>query len=164
MEIFLQRHSANRLTGWISYSLGYSRLHDEEAFTSFPSDQDQRHTVNVYLGYRLRPTVNISVRSIYGSGMPIPGFYSQQGSVYYLSVDRNALREKAYERTDIRVNKAWAFDRWKLTLYAEAVNILNRTNPHYESFRGYNFPSETLSLGFVNMLPILPSAGVVLEF
>jgi hypothetical protein len=164
IEIFLQRHSANRLTGWISYSLGYSRLHDEEVGVSFPSDQDQRHTVNIYLGYRLRPTVNLSVRSIYGSGMPIPGFYGQQGGAYYLSVNRNALREKAYERTDVRVNRAWAFDRWKLTLYAEAVNILNRTNPHYESFRGYNFPSGTLNLGFVNMLPILPSAGVVLEF
>jgi hypothetical protein len=164
MEIFLQRHSANRLTGWVSYSLGYSRLRDEEVFVSFPADQDQRHTVNVYLGYRLRPTINLSVRSIYGSGMPIPGFYSQQGSSYVLSADRNALREKAYERTDVRVNRAWAFDRWKLTLYAEAVNILNRTNPHYESFRGYNLPQYTLNLGFVNMLPILPSAGVVLEF
>lgn len=164
MEIFLQRHSANKLTGWVSYNLGYSRLHDEEAFTSFPADQDQRHTVNVYVGYRLRPTINLSVRSLYGSGMPIPGFYSQQGSTYSLSANRNALREQAYERTDVRVNKAWAFDRWKLTLYAETVNILNRTNPHYESFRGYNYPSETLNLGFVNMLPILPSAGVVLEF
>ncbi|MDR3677143.1 MAG: TonB-dependent receptor [Acidobacteriota bacterium] len=165
MEIFLQRHSANRLTGWISYSLGYSRMRDGEALISFPADQDQRHTVNVYLGYRLRPTVNLSVKSIYGSGMPIPGFYSHQGTpYYYLSSDRNALREKAYESTDVRVNKAWAFDRWKLTLYAEAVNILNRTNPRYESFRGYNTTSGTLNLGFVNMLPILPSAGVVLEF
>ena len=28
----------------------------------FPSDFDQRHTVNVYGGYRLKPTVNLSVQ------------------------------------------------------------------------------------------------------
>jgi hypothetical protein len=143
--------------------LGYSRVADEEAGISFPADQDQRHSVNVYLGYRLRPTVNFSVRSIYGSGMPVPGFYSFQGGAYYFAFDRNLVREKAYERTDARVNKSWAFDRWKLTLYAEAVNILNRTNPHYESFNGINTANGSLHLGFVNMLPILPSAGVVLE-
>ncbi len=46
VEIFLQRRSANRLAGWISY---YSRLHDAEAGIWFPSDQDQRHY------QRLRP-------------------------------------------------------------------------------------------------------------
>jgi hypothetical protein len=163
MEIFLQRRSANRLTGWISYSLGYTRMRSDDIAASFPADQDQRHTVNVYLGYRLRPTVNLSVKSIYGSGMPVPGFYARQGGTYDLAADRNALREKAYERTDIRLNKAWAFDRWKLTLYAETINIFNRTNPHYESLNGY-YPTGALRLGFVNMLPILPSAGVVLEF
>ena len=63
MQIFLQRRSANHLTGWISYSLGFSRLQDREAAIAFPSDQDQRHSVNAYLSYRLRSTVNISVRS-----------------------------------------------------------------------------------------------------
>jgi hypothetical protein len=164
MQIFLQRRSANRLTGWVSYSLGYSRLHDREAAIFFPSDQDQRHTVNVYLGYRLRPTINLSVKSLYGSGMPLPGFYSLQSGSYYLAATRNALYEKAYERTDARLNKAWAFDRWKLTLYAEAVNILNRTNPRYLSFEGYNATTGLSHLQFVNMLPIIPSAGVVLEF
>ena len=120
--------------------------------------------MNVYLGYRLRPTINLSVKSLYGSGMPLPGFYSLQSGSYYLAATRNALYEKAYERTDARLNKAWAFDRWKLTLYAEAVNILNRTNPRYLSFEGYNATTGLSHLQFVNMLPIIPSAGVVLEF
>lgn len=163
-EIFLQRRSANRLTGWISYALGTSRLEDGETGAIFPSDNDQRHTVNIYLSYRLRPTVNLSVKSLYGSGFPIPGFYRREGDRYFLSLARNALRLDAYERTDFRINKAYVFDRWKLTLYGEVVNILNRRNFRYETFNGYNPATRQAYFTLDKMMPTLPSAGVVLEF
>jgi len=73
----------------------------------FPSEFDQRHTVNAYLGYRLRPTVNVSVHSSYGSGFPIPGFLHLKGGLYYLTSVRNQLRMLPYSRTDLRVNKSW---------------------------------------------------------
>ena len=55
---------------------GHTGMRDgvEPTDNRFPSDYDQRHTVNVYGGYRLRPTVNLSVHSGYGSGFPIPGY------------------------------------------------------------------------------------------
>jgi hypothetical protein len=164
MQIFLQRQSANRLTGWISYSLGFSRLHDAPASVAFPSDEDQRHSVNVYVGYRLRPTVNLSARSTYGSGMPIPGFFQIQNNSYYLSAARNALYNKAYARTDFRINKAWVFDRWKLTLYGEALNVFDRSNLLFENLNGYSPISGQTSLEFNSMLPIVPSVGLVTEF
>lgn len=164
MQVFLQRRSANRLAGWVSYSLGFSRLHDPLAAISFPSDEDQRHGVNVYMSYRLRPTVNVSVRSIYGSGMPIPGFFSFENGNYYLSAQRNRLYDKPYARIDSRINKAWEFDRWKLTLYAEVLNVTDRANLHYDNLNGYNPNTGLASLEFINMLPIVPSVGLVGEF
>lgn len=164
MQIFLQRRSANRLTGWVSYSFGNSRLQDREAAIAFPSDQDQRHSVNVYLGYRLRPTVNLSFRSIYGSGMPLPGFYRLQNGAYYLSATRNALYDRAYARSDVRLNKAWELRRRKLTLYCEALNVFDRANPRYDNLNGYNPATGQATLEFMNMLPILPSVGVTWDF
>ncbi|MCP5113967.1 MAG: TonB-dependent receptor, partial [bacterium] len=54
-EVFLQRRTANRLTGWISYGYGRTGLRDGASGQRFDSDYDQRHTVNVYGSYRLRP-------------------------------------------------------------------------------------------------------------
>jgi hypothetical protein len=164
VEIFLQRRSANRLSGWLSYTLGRARLRDPEAGVSFPSDQDQRHTVNVYLSYRVRPSVNLSVKGLYGSGFPIPGFLGREGNNYFLSESRNALRLEPYERADFRINKAYVFDRWKLTLYGEVNNLLNRRNLRFDLFNGSDPGTGQAFLSFEKLVPILPSAGIALEF
>ena len=163
VEIFLQRTSANRFTGWVSYAFGRTGMRDSVSLQRFPSDWDQRHTVNVYGGYRLRPTVNLSLRWSYGSGFPIPGFLTKIGSTYYLAGVRNQLRLEPYSRTDVRVNKSWTHDRWKLTLYGEVVNLTNRTNYIFDSFNGYNTKTGQANLTLDTMFPVLPSAGVVFE-
>jgi len=115
------------------------------------------------LGYRLKPTVNLSVHSSYGSGFPIPGFLRKSGTLYYLTDVRNQLRIPAYSRTDFRVNKSWTHDKWKLTVYGEVVNLTNRKNYLFDSFNGYNTATQQAFLTLDTMFPILPSAGVVFE-
>lgn len=163
VEAFLQRNSANRFTGWVSYSYGHTEMTDGVTLSHFPSDYDQRHTVNIYGGYRIKPTVNLSVRESYGSGFPIPGYLTQAGSQYYLTLVRNQLRMPAYSRTDLRVNKSWTKAKWKLTLYGEVINLTNRTNYVFDSFNGYNSTTRQASLTLDTMFPILPSAGIVFE-
>jgi len=167
VEFFLQRSSANRFTGWISYAFGRTGMRDGDepagSAVRFPSDFDQRHTVNLYGGYRLKPTVNLSLRWNYGSGFPIPGYLQQIGSFYYLTTVRNQLRLSPYSRTDLRVNKSWTHDKWKLTLYGEVINLTNRTNYIFDSFDGYNTKTFQSFLTLDTMFPILPSAGIVFE-
>jgi hypothetical protein len=105
MDLFLQRRSANRISGWISYSLGYARLRDGRTGIHFPADQDQRHTVNVFGGYRVRPSVHLSLKWLYGSGFPIPGFLRKEGAAYFLAEERNRLRLGPYRRTDLRIQQ-----------------------------------------------------------
>jgi hypothetical protein len=162
-EIFLQRASANRLTGWISYAYGHTQMREGVDHISFPSDFDQSHSINIYAGYRLRPSVNLSVRSIFGTGFPIPGFLQQTGSSYYLTTQRNGTRLGNYERTDFRVNKNWTKVKWKTTLYGEVVNLTNQTNYRFDSFNGYNSSTRQAFITLDKLFPILPSIGVVLE-
>jgi hypothetical protein len=163
VEVLLQRRSANRLTGWISYALGYARARDGIALIAYPTDQDQRHTVNVYGSYRVSPSVNVSLKWLYGSGLPLPGFFRQSGATYLLAEERNALRLDAYQRTDARINKVWPRDRWKITLYGEVVNLTNRTNYRWDSFGSYNNRTGEIRLTLDKLFPILPAAGVVIE-
>lgn len=163
VEIFLQRSSANRLTGWISYAYGHAEMRDGIDHIEFPSDWDQRHSVNGYAGYRLRPSVNLSIRSVWGTGFPVPGFLQMQGGSYYLSSQRNAVRLGNYERTDFRVNKNWTRVKWKTTLYGELLNVTNQANYRFDSFNGYNTKTGLASITLDKLFPILPSLGVVVE-
>ena len=162
-QIFLQRVSANRLSGWISYAYGRTNDHDGVANVYFPSDWDQRHSFNLYAAYRLRPSINLSLRSVIGSGFPIPGFLTKAGSNYYLSAARNTARLGTYERTDFRINKNWTHVKWKTTLYGEVVNITDRSNYRYDSFNGYNVTTHQASITLDKLFPILPSVGIVVE-
>jgi hypothetical protein len=56
------------------------------------------------------------------------------------------------------------YDRWKLTLFGEVVNLLDRENVRYDTFSGYNARTGVARLNFDKMFPILPSAGMSLEF
>ena len=162
-EIFLQRSSANRLTGWISYAYGRAEMREGIDHIQFPSDFDQRHSVNIYAGYRLRPSVNLSVRSVFGTGFPIPGFVTKVGNSYFLTSQRNGTRLGNYERTDVRINKNWTHVKWKTTLYGEVVNITNQTNYRFDSFDGYTTATHQAYVTLDKLFPVLPSVGFVIE-
>ena len=163
VEFFIQRSSANRFTGWASYAFGRTGMREGVTLARFPSGWDQRHTVNVYGGYRLRPTVNLSLRWTYGSGFPVPGYLAKTGSTYFLTSVRNQLRMNPYSRTDVRVNKSWTRAKWKMTLYGEVVNLTNRTNSIFGSFYGYNSRTGQAFVTTYTTFPILPSLGILAE-
>ncbi len=163
-QIFLQRRTANGFTGWISYAYGHAEISDGDLGVRFPSDYDQRHTFNAYVSRRLRPTVNVSARFTYGSGMPLPGFYRQDGTAYFLTANRNSLRAPDYQRTDLRLNKAYVHKKSKATLFAEVINLTNHHNRDFDSPGPYDSVTTQTYPNFFSMFPILPSAGVLFEF
>jgi hypothetical protein len=168
IEFTIERRSANRLSGWVSYSYGHARYRDEIDRLSFDGDFDQRHTVNAYATYRLSKTINLSGKYRYGSDFPLVGFY--KGDIYTeaqrftLASGRNLVRMAPYNRLDTRLNKACFFKRSKLTLYVEVDNMLNRRNRRYGSLSSYDFGTGQAWLNWRNMLPILPSGGFTVEF
>ncbi len=169
LEFTLQRRSANRLTGWISYALGYARSVDTTTNAHFWSDFDQRHTVNIFGSYRLSKTVNVSADARYGSGFPVIGYLGEpivQGNAYFPIVSvRNDTRMPAYFRLDTRVNKAFHRKRYKATLYAEITNLTNHSNYQYWGFvPDYVRPYGFIAAGRGTFLPIIPSVGLSVEF
>ncbi|HYP04925.1 MAG TPA: hypothetical protein VER03_01715 [Bryobacteraceae bacterium] len=164
IQFVLQTRSANRLSGWTSYTLSYARQRESRLGIAYWADEDQRHLANTYLSYRLRPSLNLSGRWAYGSGEPIPGFLTVRDGLYYLAPQRNQVRLSSYQRLDFRANKSFTYDAWKLTLFGEIINATNRRNLRYLSFDGLNGATQRAFLTVDRVFPIVPVAGVTFEF
>ena len=162
-EFTVQRRSANKLAGWVSYAYTRTELTDARDGLIFASDADQRHTLNVYGNYRFNDTWNLSSEWRYSSGQPIPGFFGQDAQGYFLTDQRNQVRVPFYHRVDVRLSKAFLFKKWKLTLTGEVLNVFNRHNVRYAGFDFYSSNGRVFGQ-LDRVLPILPSAGVVIEF
>lgn len=165
-QVFFQRRSANGFLGWLSYSYGRAVLRNNFYHVKFHSDHDQRHTLNAYGGYRLRPSVHISGKVAYGSGFPIPGFFRQGQTPLALGLarNRNEVRLPYYARADVRVNKDFTYHRWKLTVFFETINVTNRKNKRLDSIAGWDASSRRVYVVYTDLLPILPAGGLAIEF
>jgi len=163
IELMVQRRSANKLAGWVSYAYSRTRLTESRSGLTFPSDYDQRHTLNVYGNYRFAETWNFSSEWRYGSGQPLTGFYGHDAGGYFLTTQKNQVRVPYYNRVDVRLSKAFLFKKAKLTLTGEVLNLLNRENVRFIGFDF--FGGDGRAFGQLDrILPILPSAGLVIEF
>ncbi|HMD33880.1 MAG TPA: TonB-dependent receptor [Vicinamibacterales bacterium] len=163
VELSVQRQTPNGLSGWVSYALGFNRYHDGLSGESFWGDFDQRHTVNVYGNYRVNDRYSVGARYRYGSNFPVTGYWRTSGGDYFLGTERNAVRVPYYSRLDARANRTFTWERKRLTLFLEAINVLNRENVRYG---GPSIDRRTLHATnvFETMLPLIPSVGVLLEF
>jgi hypothetical protein len=126
----------------------------------FSTLEDQRNSLNAFATYRLRPTINLSGKFLYGSGFPIET--TLQPGPNGTLVPGPISRLSAYLRTDLRVDKSWAFTRWKLTLYGEVLNATNHSN-HIVTFVT-NLPNGGLLAHTAEALPITPTTGLAFEF
>ena len=64
-----------------------------------------------------------------------------------------------FHSLDLRVDKAWQFELWKLSAYLDVQNAYNNQNTEGVL---YNFSFTTRQ--FVTGIPILPSIGLRGEF
>jgi TonB dependent receptor/CarboxypepD_reg-like domain len=163
VELFAQRLDANGFSGWVSYAYGQHRYRDTVTGEAFWGDLDQRHTVNLYGLYRLSPRMSVSAKLRIGSNVPAPGYYREEGGRYFVSDVRNEVRLPEFARLDLRVNRTFTWSTRRLTLFAELINVLNRENMRYHppSIDARTFEARRL---FESLLPVVPSAGVLIEF
>jgi hypothetical protein len=162
-EITLQRRSPAGLSGWAAYTLGRARWR-EDGGVWFDGDFDQRHTVTVFALLRAGRTFELGSKFRYGSGFPVPGYYERAAGGVFLSSERNRYRPEPYSRWDVRAGKAFVFDRWKLRLQAEVVNVLGRTQTRYRGMNTLDVRTGRVAFETDALLPRMPSLGVAVEF
>jgi len=184
-QLVLQRRSSNRLSGWVGYTLLDARQRSYAVYVPnlyrpysspyppgfisanssyYPTLDDQRSSVNAFVMYRLRPTLNLSGKLLYGSGFPVPsGTYTQIGNSYQV-LGLNTVNLGTYFRLDLRFDKDWVLKHSKMTLYGELLNTTNHDNRRYYQAGAIDPNTGKTEINTLQGLPITPTAGVVFQF
>jgi hypothetical protein len=175
-EVALARHAPTGLSGWAAYAHNAHRYTSGTTGESFASDAEQRHAVSLFGHYPLSNRTTVGLKFRYGSNYPRVGYFAEASPapgaptlfggdrplLVVLGGQRNALRLPPYARLDARIDHTFVWGRRRLTLFGEVANLLNRQNVRNVS---YDVSRTGLVLGGTDaMLPILPSAGFVIEF
>ena len=161
VEVLVQRRSANGLSGWVAYSYGTARRHDEETgprlrlrLRPAPHRDRLRQRAPEPDAERSASSTATAADSPCPASSPAPS-----PGICFLSDERNRLRPAGYGRLDLRANKAWLFRGWKLTLFAEVLNVLDRENVRYNGQDGIDFRTGRVFLSSDTLFPHAAVAG-----
>lgn len=169
-EFFIKK-TRGRFTGFIGYTLGYTRRQFDELNNGNPfwAKYDRRHDVSISLNYEiLRNKLSVSALWVYQTGntMTIPiGYYFYMGSYITEFSDRNAYRMPPYHRLDLAVN--WTIKksrRFETGLNFSVYNVYNRKNPFFIFMEtSANIDAQAMDFSIVSkayqmsLFPIIPS-------
>jgi hypothetical protein len=160
LDLYLARRAARRttrLSGWVSYSLGWA---ERTSFgRTYPFDYDRRHALNLVASFRVNPRLELATTARVASGFPftpvrglrvaatpdagdldgdgnrdelIPERDAHGALVY--TVDRggldnlNSARLPFYARVDTRATFTPGWGRGRVQLYVDVMNVLARGN------------------------------------
>ena len=73
------------------------------------------------------------------------------------------MRVPLYSRLDVRANRTFNWDKKRLTLFVEVMNALGHDNVRFEQ-PGINVRTRQAFGMFSSMIPLVPSAGILIEF
>jgi len=160
LEVFLEHKFKNNFRGWVSYTLSRAERQDEPGGEFRLFDFDQTHILNVVASYLLPYNWEVGLRWRLVTGNTNTDFI---GGVYdsirdeYVPIPgaTNANRLPMFHQLDLRIDKKWIFDRWKLSAYLSLVNAYNR-----ENVEGFNYNFDFSDRQNVTGLPVLPILGV----
>jgi hypothetical protein len=155
------RPAGGRLSGWIAYTLSRSERRDRRDADYYIFAYDQTHILSAVASLGLGRGWILGARFRYVTGNPYTPYSGglvdlDAGSYAALtSLHPNSARIGAFHQLDLRIEKLWDFEAWKLTAYLELRNVYNRENPEGVTYN-YDYSRRKAVAG----LPILPVLGL----
>ncbi len=121
LETMLRLAPRQRVYGWAAYTLSRSTRTFDKGGRA-PSNWDQRHILNIVLGYRIGEKWNIGGRVHVNTGRPYTAAAAGQSSVDALTYNRNNRRLPPFFQFDLRAERTWRFRAWNLQLIIDVLN------------------------------------------
>lgn len=169
LETLLKYNPDDRFFGWLAYTISRSTRRDSPLEEERLFQYDQTHNLIVLGSYRLGRGWEVGARFRLVSGPlqtplvaspSLPALYAADAGTY-VPIDGEPFSERMplFHNLDVRVDKRWQFESWRLSTYLDVQNVYN--NAAYEGYLyNYNFSQR----GFQRGLPLIPSVGVRGEF
>jgi outer membrane receptor for ferrienterochelin and colicin len=159
LEALLRFDFDDVISGWVAYTFQRSFRTDAAGAEERVFDFDQPHILTALATWNIGAGWSLGARWRLVSGNP---FAPVTGSIYDAFTDvyvpvfaRTRSRLPAFHQLDVRLDKTWTFDAWKLNLYLDVQNVYNRENPEGQTY-SYDYSESQLLSG----LPILPIFGI----
>jgi hypothetical protein len=165
-DFLLRQKLWKGLFGWVAYTVSRSERKDrpEQPWRLFR--YDQTHILTLVASYKL-PWWNLEVglRFRYVTGNPatpqVGGLRdtSQQTWVPVLG-EPYSSRLPDFHQLDLRIDKTWVFNRWKLGLYLDIQNLYNQNNTETVVYGG----RQLFQSAPVTGIPFFPNLGLRADF
>jgi len=159
-EMLLRYKPDSRFFGWIAYTLSRSERREAAGQPLQVYLFDQTHILTALGSVKLGRGWELGARWRYVTGSPytpnVGGVMDFDAGVYSpIQGAPNSARNEAYHKLDVRIDKTWTFQTWKLAAYLDVQNAYNRKNPEGRQYN-YDFSKSQVLGG----LPILPVIGL----
>lgn len=169
LETLLRYEPDERFFGWLAYTLSQSIRKNSPSEEEYLSEYDQTHNLTVLGSYRLGDGWEVGARFRLVSGNlatpeasppSVPSVYAADAATYSVIAGKpTSLRLPTFHQLDVRIEKSWQFQLWRLTAYLDIWNSYN--NPARESLNyNFDYSRRSYALG----LPLIPSFGFRGEF
>jgi TonB family protein len=164
LELLVRQELWKNFFGWISYTLMRSERIDHPGDPWRPFQYDQTHILTILGSYKLPFGFQVGLRFRYATGNP----YTPVTRAYY-DVNSSSFvpiygapysgRLPAFNQLDLRVDKTFAFNNWKMVLYLDLQNVYDAV-----SVEGITYSYDYKTPHYLAGLPILPVLGARGEF
>ena len=170
VEVFLQRRTG-ALTGWIGYTLGWTRRTFPElnGGLTFPPKYDRRHDLSFVVSYQAGKW-RLGSNLVYATGQaftPASARYSLREPTtrsvkdYVLPAERNSARLLPYHRLDASASREFGLWGLDVEFYLQIFNLYSRRNEWFVQFDTKKPETEP---EVVKQLPIVPTLGFNFSF
>ncbi len=163
-ELLLRHYPHNNFFGWVSYTLSRSERRDPSTGDWELFDSDQTHILTLVGGYELPWDLDLSARFRLVTGnpqTPVVGavFDADDDSYRSRRGERNSVRAGTFHQLDLRLDRQFIFDTWRMSAYLDISNVYNAANEEGTQYNYDYTESEPL-----RGVPFLPTIGVSARF
>jgi hypothetical protein len=160
IELLVRATIPDRFTGWIAYTYQRSFRTDRAGASERLFDFDQPHILTLLGTYTIGWGLSAGLRFRLVSGNPttpvIASVYDAGKGIFVpVYGPINSARLATFHQLDLRVDKVWTFDAWKLGAYLDIQNVYNHKNPEGVTYN-FDYSRSQPATG----LPIIPIVGV----
>jgi len=164
------RKNNGRLTGWLSYTLAWSktRIDGINGGRWYDANNDRRHDINIVGSYRLNDEWTLGAVWVYNSGQaftaPSAKYEMIDNYIYYYA-ERNGYRAPDYHHLDVsatwtkKIARGRLTREWTFGIY----NLYNRYNPYLIRFEDSQYGNRTKATQ-VSLFGIVPSVALSIKW
>ena len=165
-DFLLRQKLWKGLFGWVAYTVSKSERKDapDQPWRLFR--YDQTHILTAVASYKLPWWgLEVGLRFRYVTGNPstptvgglrdttLQNWSAISGEVY-------STRLPDFHQLDLRIDKTWVFNRWKLGLYLDIQNLYNRANTETLVYGGRQLGQ----VSGISGIPFFPNIGLRADF